>query len=98
MCVGAIHYIGKEGNELDAVEESRVHDLGEVMTDYGTEDDPRVTEVLPWLRDQPTTAIARVLGVDRSTVKRWKAGAQVPRDRARATLAALRTGRARARQ
>jgi hypothetical protein len=78
-------YIGKEANELDAVEEGLVHDLGEVLTDYGPVDDPWRTTVLPLIRTMPTKVLAELLAVDRKTVQRTKAGSTVPhaKDRAR---------------
>lgn len=71
-------YIGKEANELDDVEEGLVHDLGEVLTTYGSVDDPWVTHVLPLVRLVPTGVLAARLGVDRKTVQRTKQGQTMP--------------------
>jgi len=85
-------YIGKEANELDEVEEGLVHDLGDVMTDYGPVDDPWVTRVLPLILQVPTGKLAECLGVDRKTVQRTKLDRTRPhpKDRARWEQAARR--------
>jgi hypothetical protein len=71
-------YIGKEANELDEVEEGLVHDLGDVMTEYGPVDDPWTRVQLPIIRAVPTGKLAAAAGVDRKTVQRTKAGVTRP--------------------
>jgi DNA-binding transcriptional regulator YiaG len=77
IVAGRMRYIGKESTRLADVDAGFVHEADEVSTEYV---DPRrdiwSTEILPRLREASTTAIARELGVNVSTVKRWKAGAQ----------------------
>jgi hypothetical protein len=65
-------YIGKEANELDDVEEGLVHDLGEVVTEYGTLDDPWLTNVLPVLRAMPLEVVRQCSGLARSTIQRYR--------------------------
>jgi hypothetical protein len=61
------------------VEAGLVHDAEDVATEYV---DPRrdvwTLEMLPALRARSTLAVARSLGVDVSTVKRWKTGSMRP--------------------
>jgi hypothetical protein len=70
--------IGKEANERDDVEEGLVHDLGDVLTEYGPVDDPWTTVELPLIRTVPTGKLASAAGVDRKTVQRTKAGVTRP--------------------
>ncbi|MFI5258847.1 MAG: hypothetical protein ACHQ01_04470 [Candidatus Limnocylindrales bacterium] len=51
--------------------------------------DEWTTELLPLLRDWTTPAVARCLGVNVSTVKRWKAGRMRPHPKQLPPLAAL---------
>ena len=71
-------------------EVARVHAVDDVSTEYG---DPRrdawAVELLPRLREASTTEVARALGVNVSTVKRWKSGAMRPHPRQVAALAAV---------
>jgi hypothetical protein len=71
-------YIGKEANELDAVEEGLIHELGEVMTEYGPVDDPWLTTYLRLIQSVPTGRLAELTGLDRKTVQRTKAGVTRP--------------------
>jgi hypothetical protein len=71
-------YIGKEANELDDVEEGLVHDLGDVLTEYGPVDDPWTCVQLPVIKSVPTGELAAAAGVNRKTVQRTKFGVTRP--------------------
>ena len=79
---GPISHIGKEANRW---EEGLVHDLGEVVNNYGQVADPWVTEVLPIIWMIPTAELAELLAVNWKTVQRTKLGVTVPhrKDRSR---------------
>lgn len=88
IVAGRIRYIGKESNALEEVDADLVHDLDEVSTEYvDARRDVWSAEVMPRLRETATAYVARALGVNVSTVKRWKTGEMRPHPR---TLAALR--------
>jgi hypothetical protein len=73
-------YIGKEANELDDVEEGLVHDLGEVMTEYGHLEDEWEHLILPALRQIPTRELAGRTGLTVRTIQRTiKAGPNATR-------------------
>jgi hypothetical protein len=90
VTAGRIRYIGKESNLVDEVDAGLIHDQDEVSLEYI---DPRrdtwVMNLLPRLRAASSGAVARALGVNLSTVKRWKAGGQRPRPAQLRALAAL---------
>jgi len=68
---GPIH-VGKESS---ALKESEIlaRDVAEVRSDYGQgERDVWTTMILPALREIPRSVVARKLGVDESTVRRWR--------------------------
>jgi hypothetical protein len=85
-----VRYIGKESNRIDEVDAELVHDEEDVSTEYV---DPRRAgwqrDTLPRLGAVPTSALARELGVNVSTVKRWKAGAMTPHTRHREAIGRL---------
>ena len=89
----SITYIGKEANELDAIEEGQFHALDEVVNDYGGDEDRWETLVRPTLALIPTDALAERSGLSRRTVQRAVAGRAHPHagnaERLEAALATL---------
>jgi hypothetical protein len=85
--IGNTVHVGKESTQLDrgALEGAwrRVKVYKEPEPDEWEE------VLLPRLLEMPTAEIARRMGVDRSTVKRWKWGGQCPRAHAIARLRAF---------
>jgi hypothetical protein len=83
----AIHYIGKESNKLSERPTGLVQRASEILTEYS---DDRLGVwrlfVQPRLADIPTREIEAATARNRSTVKRWKRGEQVPRDEDQAVL------------
>jgi hypothetical protein len=76
---GSFVYIGKEANEIDAVEEGLAHDLGLVVNEYGPVDDAWTNLTMPTLQQIPTGELARLAGVDRKTIQRIKRKRGQPR-------------------
>jgi hypothetical protein len=76
----SITYIGKESNLLSERPTGLVQRASEVLTEYS---DDRLGVwrlfIQPRLPGIPTQVIAAATGRNRSTVKRWKRGEQVPR-------------------
>lgn len=90
IVAGRIRYIGKESNALEDVDADLVHAVEDVSTEYGdSRRDAWTVELLPRLRGASTAVIARELGVNVSTVKRWRAGGMRPHAGHLATLAAV---------
>jgi hypothetical protein len=75
VAIGAPHFIGKESNKLEEVEEGSIPDAGDVYTEYP---DPRrdewETKVLPVLRCATISAIITATGMSRRAVQRIRAG------------------------
>ncbi len=90
VVAGRIRYIGKESNRVDDVDAGLVHDPTEVSTEYV---DPRrglwILDILPRLQAAQTIAIASELGVNVSSVKRWKSGAMTPHRKMQERVARL---------
>jgi len=88
-----IRYVGKESNRLEEVATGLLHALDEVSTEYvDPRRDRRYLEFVDWIRATPTAEAATAIGVNRSTVKRWKAGTMLPRPSHIAALARARDG------
>ena len=66
-----LHFIGKESNKLEEVEEQSISDAADVYTEYP---DPRrdgwETKILPFLRRAPAQVIIDATGISRRTVQR----------------------------
>ncbi|HEX2809223.1 MAG TPA: hypothetical protein VHN80_23915, partial [Kineosporiaceae bacterium] len=74
-----VRYIGKEANRLDDVQAGLVGQLGEVLNEYDDPNDSWVHRlVLPVLAGYSGRQLATLLGTDRRTIDRIRAG-QKPR-------------------
>jgi len=82
-------HVGKESTLLDR--EALEGAWRRVKVFHEPEPDEWEEVLLPLLLETPTAEITRRLGVDRSTVKRWKTGVMRPHPRRRASLAAVVT-------
>ena len=78
-----IRYVGEELHRLEEVDAGILHDLDEVSTEYvDPRRDPRRWESSSLSgrgRPRPPQRRHMLAGVDRSTVKCWKAGTMAPR-------------------
>jgi hypothetical protein len=77
VAIGTLHFIGKESNKLEEVEEGSVPDVSDVYTEYP---DPRrdewLLDILPVLRRTPLPTLQVMSGLDRRSLQRIRAGAQ----------------------
>jgi len=87
-------YIGKESNELEAVQADGIQDLDEVLQVYH---DARNARALAWVKSMPRAEVARRLGVSERTVQRIRTEKRrlSPRMRARILEARVRGASAR---
>jgi hypothetical protein len=83
--LGAATHISKESTQLSAGGLEGIYRRTQSLEPAHDE----WPELLATLRDWSTPAVARCLGVNESTVKRWKTGGMRPRPKQRAALAAL---------
>ena len=95
VTAASITYIGKEANELEEVALGLVHELDEVVTDYGRDEEPWTADVVPAIRLIPTAALAGPHASLR-TVQRAVAGSARPQARAAEAIAAAAENHARA--
>ena len=87
------HFIGKESNKLEEVEEQNVPDAGDVYTEYP---DPRrwASTVLPKLKSIPLRALMELSGMSRAQLQRIRAGSTPNRENvAKLTLIAKGQGK-----
>jgi hypothetical protein len=86
---GPARLIGKEANNIDEAQAGRYAQLDEVITEYHEPtDDHFHREVMLLLVDLPGRELARLVGVDRRTIDRVRAG-QMPRRPLREALERL---------
>jgi hypothetical protein len=89
-----LHFIGKESNKLEEVEEQSVSDAAVVYTEYP---DPRrdvwLTETLPELRLMKLSELEAETDLDRRTLQRIRRGQSRPHPRNEATLQAIAAAR-----
>ncbi len=79
MAIGAPHFIGKESNKLEEVDEGGVPDAGDVYTEYP---DPRHNQFtwnetivkLRALTKSQLKELAEQSGISITTLKAWKRG------------------------
>lgn len=77
-----IHYIGKEANELEEVEEGLVHDWDEIVSTYiDRSRDEWTNRIVPLLKTISKKDLAGRTGLCESTVKRLRNGRTRPRAR-----------------
>jgi hypothetical protein len=90
VAIGALHFIGKESNKLEEVEEGSVPDAGDAYTEYP---DPRrdewTTKILPLLRRKPLAALIAETGISRRTLQRIRNGHSKPMTKHRRLLERL---------
>jgi hypothetical protein len=71
VAIGKVHFIGKESNKLEDVEEGAVSDARDAYTEYP---DPRrdewKTKILPFLQRTSAQVISDATGISRRTVQR----------------------------
>ena len=93
--VAAVHYIGKESNEIEERESGLVRDLDDALTEYrNPEQDPLWQLAVSVLRAFPVAQTAAGAGVSERTVKRAYAGQTVRKDtRAKLTAYAIKHAR-----
>ena len=87
------HFIGKESNKLEEVEEQNVSDAIDVYTEYP---DPRrwASTVLPKLKSIPLRALMELSGMSRAQLQRIRAGSTPNRENvAKLTLIAKGQGK-----
>jgi len=78
---------GSANNAVEETEDGLIHDLDEVLNEYHDRlHDSFALLVLPALKKMPLRVIVGESGLDRSTVKRIRAGRQLPHPRNRTTL------------
>ena len=81
--------IGKEANNIDEVQAGRYAQLDEIITEYhDPADDHFHREVMPLLDHLSGRELARLVGADRRTIDRIRAG-QMPRRPLREALERL---------
>jgi hypothetical protein len=84
--VGPVLLIGKEANNIDEVQAGRYAQLDEIITEYhDPADDHFHREVMPLMTHLSGRELARLVGVDRRTIDRIRAG-QMPRAKLRQAL------------
>jgi hypothetical protein len=72
-----LHFIGKESNKLEEVEEQSISDAADVYTEYPDQRrDEWATRILPALRQISLADLQRLSGLDRRTLQRIRAGKQ----------------------
>lgn len=85
--IGLIKYIGKESNNLEAVESGLIHSAQSVYTEYP---DPRrdewQTKTVPALKRIPLSQIEKLSGMSRSALKEIRAGRSRPHKKNREML------------
>lgn len=69
---GSRAYVGKESNRIEEVEMGLLHQLGEVMQEYGKAHDPWHSWVVPVLRAMTLRQLVGETGLDRRTVQRLR--------------------------
>jgi hypothetical protein len=80
-------HVGKESNELEAVEAGLEHDTDEVWTEYADRRrDPWWALVLPVLKRMPAKELAAATGLSERAVKALRNGRARPRPAHRASL------------
>jgi len=91
LVAGEVLYLGKEANELEAVEAGLVHDPDEVTNVYRDEtaDDHWERVVLPAIKRVTARELAAAAGVSTRTIKRIRNGRQKPSRHNRERLASM---------
>jgi len=85
-----VAYIGKESNELEAVDAGLVHDSNEVITIYADEQDESwKRDVLSALKRIPCKQLAEAAGVSERTIQRIRNGHQTASSSIRRRLSGL---------
>jgi hypothetical protein len=87
VVLGPAVHVGKESTQMPEGGFEGVWATDRVLPESGP--DEWTTELLALLRDWSSPAVARCLGVNVSTVKRWKAGRMRPHPKQLAALAAV---------
>lgn len=82
-------HIGKESNELEAVQAGLVHSESEILNEYGDGTGDRWSAFIAVLRRIPLDETAAATGRDRTTVWRWLSGRSSPRRADRARIEAV---------
>jgi hypothetical protein len=85
--LGRAVHVGKESTQL--LREGLEGAWANMRVLAEPEPDEWTTELLPRLREASTADVARTLGVNASTVKRWKTGTMRPHPKQLAALAAV---------
>ncbi len=84
----SVHFIGKESNKLEEVEEQSVSDAADVYTEYP---DPRrdewATKILPALRTVPVSILMKASGMSRRAIQRIRNDGASPHKAHRKLLA-----------
>ena len=83
------HFIGKESNKLEEVEEGGAPDAGDVYTEYpDARRDKWTTQILPVLQSMNLAELQRLSGLDRRSLQRIRSGRR-PQAKNRALLSAI---------
>jgi hypothetical protein len=83
-------YVGKESNQLEAVEAGLVHDADAVIAVYRDDDaEYWKREILPRLKRIPRKQLAEAIGVSERTIARIRNGHRSPTGAARQKLSRL---------
>jgi hypothetical protein len=89
-------YIGKETNQREEATSGLVHDLDEVLNQYGDpEQDTFSTLVVPVLREMPVADVARAAKRSPRSIKADRAGDAMPRPATREALVKIAASYAR---
>jgi hypothetical protein len=83
---GSRAFVGKESNRIEEVEMGLLHQLDDVIQEYGLSQDPWRSYVVHVLRQIPVSLITSETGLDRRTVQRLRSGRSQPRRRNEAAL------------
>lgn len=87
--VEKLHFIGKESNQLDEVEEGSIHDAGSVYTEYPNDGrDDWDSKVLPIIKAMPMRELQHLSGLSRAALQAIRRGRR-PRPRNQAVLRAI---------
>jgi hypothetical protein len=90
ICVEIVRFIGKESNQLEAVDAGLVHSDGEIYTEYVDKSrDEWTLKILPVLKLIPLQDLIRESGLSKRALQDIRAGRSRPHPRSRRCLAAI---------
>jgi hypothetical protein len=90
ICAEIVRFIGKESNQLEAVDAGLVHSDGEIYTEYVDKScDEWALKILPALRLIPLPVLIRESGLSKRALKNIRAGRSRPHPKNQGRLIAI---------